>query len=108
MKRSGAFRWFGFPRVYTWEDVRKQILEDMEREGLYIEGVGAGSAIGAGSIMVNPPATISGIVGTCSAAAPAFAPDIIVRADDTTFIFEIKQGEPSGKGAEQEAVHADF
>ena len=108
MKRSGAFRWFGFPRVYTWEDVRKQILEDMEREGLYIEGMSVGSAIDAGSIMVNPPATISGIVGTSNAAAPTFAPDIIARAGDTAFVFEIKQDEPSGKGTEQEAVYADF
>ncbi|MBA7701464.1 hypothetical protein ES703_110204 [subsurface metagenome] len=108
MKRLGQFRWFRFPRVYTWEDVKKQILEDMEREGLYIEGMSVGSTIDAGSIMVNPPAAISGIAGTSNAAIPTFAPDIIVRAGDTAFVFEIKQGEPLGKGAEQEAIHADF
>lgn len=41
---------FRVPKVYTWEDVRKQILENMEREGLPIDGVSVGTAADVGAI----------------------------------------------------------
>lgn len=107
MKKSGAFRWFGLPKVYTWEDVRKQILEDMEREGLYIEGLSAGSSIDGSITFISSPA-ISRIGETNCVSTLMVAPDIIMRAGDTAYVFETKKGEPSGKVAEQEAVHADF
>lgn len=54
---------FWIPKVYSWEDVKKQILKDMASEGMPLDGISAGSTTtelnGTMFSIIQP-----GIVGT--------------------------------------------
>ena len=54
---------FWIPKVYSWEDVKKQILKDMEREGIPLDGIGAGSTATELNVTIYPTGK-PGIVGT--------------------------------------------
>lgn len=59
---------FWTPKVYSWEDVKRQILEDMVREGMPLDGISAGSTATALNVTISPTTT-HGIVGTTADAS---------------------------------------
>lgn len=62
---------FWIPKVYSWEDVKEQILKDMEREGILLDGISAGSAAAELSVTMFP-ATKQGLAGTAADASVPF------------------------------------
>lgn len=80
-----SFRLTGF-KIYTWEDIRRQILENMEREGLPTEGISAGSSADAGSVLTMAPMMESGAkVG--SANAPLTCTMVIGQGEEDSGYF---------------------
>ncbi len=90
---------FSIPKVYTWEDVRRQILENMEREGLPTEGISAGSSADAGSVLIMAPMMESGAEVASANTSLTCAMVMGQGEEDSAYFLRSKQAESIASSA---------